>query len=108
MPTHLRICSTSRFALFEYGRGPGVAAGKRLHASLRGTKSDPARLLTMRRESCRIRSMQADLGHELGEARVGAQGVGHRVDVQVNEPVDPFPIGEIQLAKGVVGLPKST
>ena len=34
--------------------------------------------------------VESDLGHESGEARVGAQGVGNGVNVQVNQPVDPL------------------
>ena len=34
--------------------------------------------------------VEADLGHEMGEARVGTQRVGHGVDVQVDEAVDAF------------------
>src|SRR5216684_192387 len=49
---------------------------------------------------------KADLGHELGEARVGAQRVGHGINVQVHEAVNAFVIGEGQQAEGFVWFPQ--
>jgi hypothetical protein len=46
--------------------------------------------------------MESDLGHELGEARVGADGVGHGIDVQVDQAVDAFLVGEVEQAEGFV------
>jgi hypothetical protein len=51
--------------------------------------------------------VQADLSHELREARVGAQGVGHRIDVQVDEAVDAFLEGKVEQAKGFVFFTKA-
>ena len=50
----------------------------------------------------RRRSVQADLGHELGEAGVGADAVGHGIDIEVDEPVDFFLEGKVQQAKRFV------
>ena len=46
--------------------------------------------------------VQANLDHEPGKARVGADGVGHRIDVQVDEAVDAFLVSEVEQAEGFV------
>src|SRR5438477_12718921 len=51
--------------------------------------------------------VEPDLGHELGETRVGAQRVGHGVDVQVDEAVDFFLEGEVQQSEAFVFFPQS-
>ena len=48
------------------------------------------------KEFCRTGLVESNLGHELGETRVGAQGVGHGIDIQVDEPVDAFLEGEVE------------
>jgi hypothetical protein len=42
--------------------------------------------------------VESDLGHQLGEARVGAQEVGPRINIQVDEAVNAFPEGEVEQA----------
>ena len=51
--------------------------------------------------------MESHPGHELGEARVGAQGVGHGIDVQVDEAVDAFLVGKVEQAEGFVFIIKA-
>src|SRR5439155_25910867 len=53
---------------------------------------------------CRRGLVETDFGHELGEARVGAERVGHWVSIQVDEAVDLFVVGEVEEAKGFVGF----
>src|SRR5439155_14890708 len=47
---------------------------------------------------------ESHLGPKLGEARVGADGVGHWLDVQVDETVDSFLVGELEQAEGLIGF----
>ncbi len=44
--------------------------------------------------------MEADLGHELGEARVGAERVGHGLSTQIDEAVVALLVGAIKPVEG--------
>ena len=50
--------------------------------------------------------MESNLGHDLGEARVGTNGVGHGVDAEVHQAIDFFLVREIEKAEGFVGFSK--
>jgi len=46
--------------------------------------------------------LQADLGQELVEAWIGAQGVCHGFDLQVDEAVDALLIGGVEILESLV------
>jgi hypothetical protein len=49
--------------------------------------------------------VEADLGHELGEARIGAKRVRHRLNFEVNQIVDLFLVGKVEEVKGLIFFP---
>src|SRR5713101_9655492 len=51
--------------------------------------------------------MESYLGHELSEARVRAQRIGHGINVQVHETIDFFLVCETEQTEGFVGFAKA-